>query len=93
MFYLFYFMSIYFNRIKKTRWTKFCNIVFLFLLKIGSVGPVDQQINLASPEYHENLKNTYFEEHLLMVASDYWAIIPTIVIIIVSCKYMYIFDW
>ena len=34
---------------KKASWPEFCNIIFLFLLKIGSVGPVDQQINLASP--------------------------------------------
>ena len=32
---------------KKAGWPKFCNIIVLFLLKIGSVGPVDQQINLA----------------------------------------------
>ena len=31
---------------------KFCNIIFLFLLKIESVGPVDQQINLVSPKYY-----------------------------------------
>ena len=35
--------------LKKSSWTKYCNINFLFLLKIGSVGPVDQQINLVSP--------------------------------------------
>ena len=29
-------------------WLKFCNIIFLFLLKIGSVRPVDQKINLFS---------------------------------------------
>ena len=35
--------------LKKASWPKFCNIIFLFLLKIGSAGPVDQQINLVSP--------------------------------------------
>ena len=34
---------------KKAGWPKFCNIFLLFLLKIGSVGPVDQQINLLLP--------------------------------------------
>ena len=34
---------------KKASSPKFCNIIFLFLLKIGSVGPVVQQINLVSP--------------------------------------------
>ena len=34
---------------KKASWQKIFNIIFLFLLKIGSVGPVDQQINLVSP--------------------------------------------
>ena len=33
------------NKLKKASWPKFCNIV-LFLLKIRSVGPADQQINL-----------------------------------------------
>ena len=31
---------------KKASRPKFCNIIFLFWLKIESVGPVDQQINL-----------------------------------------------
>ena len=50
-----FFFSYYFfqkaenNRLKKISWPKFCNIVFLFLLKIGSGGPVDQQIHLISP--------------------------------------------
>ena len=37
------------NRLKKASWPQFCNIIFLFLLQIGSVKPVDQQINLVSP--------------------------------------------
>ena len=48
----FYFLSFFQkaenNRLKKASWPKFCNII-LFLLKIGSVEPVDQQINLVSP--------------------------------------------
>ena len=48
------FISFFFKKqkiidFKKASWPKFCNITFLFLLKIGSVGPVDQQINLVSP--------------------------------------------
>ena len=35
------------NRLQASR-PKFCNIIFLFWLKIESVGPVDQQINLVS---------------------------------------------
>ena len=34
--------------LKKGGWSKFCNI-FLFLHKVGSVGPVDQQINVVLP--------------------------------------------
>ena len=34
---------------KNVSWPKFCNIIFLILLKIGSVVPVDQQISLISP--------------------------------------------
>ena len=38
------------NRLKKkASWPKCCNITFLFLFKLESVGPVDQQINLVSP--------------------------------------------
>ena len=38
------------NKFKKNAsWSKFCNII-LFLLKIGSIGPVDQQINLIALE-------------------------------------------
>ena len=45
MFYFFFFQKA---EIKKKPIGKFCNIIFLFFLKIGSVGPVDQQINLVS---------------------------------------------
>ena len=37
------------NRLKKASCPKFGNIIFLFLVKIGSVGPVGQQMNLVSP--------------------------------------------
>ena len=51
--FMFYFLFFYEkaknNRQKKASWQKKFNIIFLFLLKIGSVGPVDQQINLVSP--------------------------------------------
>ena len=54
--YLYKFVMFYFffqkaenNRLKKASWSKFCNIIFIFLLKIGSVRPVNQQINLVSP--------------------------------------------
>ena len=59
--YLYKFMFAFFqkaerNRLKKkkARWPKFCNI-FLFVHKIGSVGPVDQQINLVSPHVGKRL--------------------------------------
>ena len=44
--------------LKKASWQKFCNIIVLFLLKIGTVGPIDQKINLDSPHYI--LKIVYF---------------------------------
>ena len=34
--------------LKKASGPKFCNIIFLFLPKIGSIESVDQQINLVS---------------------------------------------
>ena len=37
------------NRLKKASRPKFCNIIFLFFLKVGSVGPVYQKINFALP--------------------------------------------
>ena len=43
MIYFLFFQKAENNRLRN------CNIIFLFLLKIGSVGPVDQQINLVSP--------------------------------------------
>ena len=48
MFY-FFFLKKENNRLKKASQPKFCNIIFLLLLKIDSVGPEDQQINLVLP--------------------------------------------
>ena len=45
MFYFFFFQKTENNRLKKNSLPKFY-IIFLFLLKIGSFRPVDQQINL-----------------------------------------------
>ena len=52
-FFMFYFF-IFFKKRNiiesiKASWSKFCNIMFSFLLKIGSFRPVDKQINLVSP--------------------------------------------
>ena len=35
---------------KKVSWPKFYNIIFLFLLNVGSIGSVDQQINFVLPQ-------------------------------------------
>ena len=48
--FLYFFQKAENNRLKKASWPKLCNIIFLFLLKIVSVGPADQQINLVSPK-------------------------------------------
>ena len=45
IFYFFFLQKPENNRLKKASWPKFCNIIFLFLLKLGSVGPVGQQID------------------------------------------------
>ena len=49
LFFVFFFQKAENNILKKAIRPKFCSIAFLFLLKIGSVGPVDQQINLVPP--------------------------------------------
>ena len=49
MFYFFFLKKAENNRLKKASQPKFCNIIFLLLLKIDSVGPEDQQINLVLP--------------------------------------------
>ena len=55
-FILFYFFFFVFqkaenNLLKKASRPKFCNIIFSFLLKIESVGSVDQQTNLVWPYF------------------------------------------
>ena len=48
-FFLFFFGKAEHNRLKKARLPKLCNItIFWFLLKMGSVRYLDQQINLVS---------------------------------------------
>ena len=50
MFYFFFFFKKQkIIDLKKASWPKFCNIIFLVLLKIGSVGLAEQEINLVSP--------------------------------------------
>ena len=49
MFYFIFLQKEGNNRLKKPA-DKFCNIRLLFLLKLGSVGPVDQQINFVLPK-------------------------------------------
>ena len=36
------------DRLKKANWPNFFNIIFWFLLNVGSIGPVNQQINFVS---------------------------------------------
>ena len=50
-------------------WPKFCDIIFLFLLKIGLVRPVDQQINLDLPKADFKVSfelNAYFLIYVLI---------------------------
>ena len=65
MFYFIFFQKGENNRLKKTSWPTFCNITFLFLLKIGSIGPADQPVNLVSPVNktlrHEIMKRSKFK--------------------------------
>ena len=55
--FLFYFILFFVfqkaenNRLKKASLPKFCNIIFSFLRRIESVGPVDQQTNLVWPYF------------------------------------------
>ena len=58
---LFFFQKAENNRLKKSHLAKFCNIIFLFLLKIGSAVSVDQQIDLFSP-YVFSLKNLFVKK-------------------------------
>ena len=55
-FVMFYFLFFFSQKAESNRFKKkpvvqnFVILFFKFLLKIGSVGPVDQQINLVSPK-------------------------------------------
>ena len=46
MFYVFFLQKAEDNRLKKSSWPKFCNIILLFLLKLGLFEPSDKQIDL-----------------------------------------------
>ena len=46
MFYFFFLQKAEDNRLKKSSWPKFCNIILLFLLKLGLFEPSDKQIDL-----------------------------------------------
>ena len=59
--FFFFFQKTENDRLKNDIWPKFCNIIFLFLLKIGSVGPVDQQINLVLP--YKKMKKKLFNSY------------------------------
>ena len=54
------------NRLKKARLPKVCNIIFWFLLKMGLVRSLDQQINLVSP-YKLRLLHGDFSNYRLTV--------------------------
>ena len=49
MFYFFLRQKVENDRLEKASSPKFCDIIILFLLKVGSVGPLDQQINFVLP--------------------------------------------
>ena len=56
--------SFFFKKIidlKESQLTKILQYYFLLLLKIGSVGPIDQNINLASPDV--KYITTYTNQH------------------------------
>ena len=70
MFYVFFFLKKAENNRfkKKASQPEFRNIMFLFLLKIGSVVPVDQQIKLVSP--HTLCLYYVFLHFLAIIFSD-----------------------
>ena len=59
--FFFFFQKTENDRLKNNIWPKFCNIIFLFLLKIESVGHVDQQINLVLP--YKKMKKMLFSSY------------------------------
>ena len=46
MFYFLFLQKAEDNKLKKSSWPKFCNIILLFLLKLGLFEPSDKQIDL-----------------------------------------------
>ena len=63
MFYfVFFFQKAENNRLKKASWSKFCNIIFLFLLKIRLAGLTDQQLNLVSHKIMKARKSMHYQQ-------------------------------
>ena len=58
----FFFQKAENNRLKKASWSKFCNIIFLFLLKIRSAGLTDQQLNLVSHKIMKARKSMHYQQ-------------------------------
>ena len=52
MFYFFFFQKAERDRLKKTVGQNFVISLLFLLPKIGSVGPIDQQMNLVSPKVY-----------------------------------------
>ena len=46
MFYFLFLQKAEDNKLKKSSWPKFCNIILLFLLELGLFEPSDKQIDL-----------------------------------------------
>ena len=46
MFYFLFLQKAEDNKLKNSSWPKFCNIILLFLLKLGLFEPSDKQIDL-----------------------------------------------
>ena len=59
---------------KNACWPKMSNIIFLFLLQIESVGPVDKQINLFSPSNInlQNTRNLSLSNHMPEMSVSIW---------------------
>ena len=62
MFYFFFLQNAENNRFKKSQLAKFCNVIFWLLLKVRSIGPVDQQINFVLPEVFP-LRSLLYQHH------------------------------
>ena len=72
---------------------KLCDIIFLFLFKIESVGPVDQQINLVLPKACYLSIHLYFYSELLqdsIMKSLFTFSILGVVIVIVNVFQLYL---